>query len=170
MGLPVKQFLAATNANDTVPTFLKSGIYQPKASVQTWSNAMDVGNPSNWVRIMNMFGNDAESLKSVLTGYRFTDDETVYAIHYIFKRDEYVACPHTAIAWMAAQEWKEQHPADAVVFLSTAHPCKFPDIFPPEISSAIQIPEGVGHLESRARVASTLKPDFAMFKEFLLQN
>src|SRR5690606_12082894 len=80
MGLPVKQFIAATNVNDTVPTFLETGIYQPKPSVATLSNAMDVGNPSNWVRIMDMFEQDTDKLKSLVKGYRFTDDQTRKAV------------------------------------------------------------------------------------------
>ncbi len=172
MGLPVKQFLAATNVNDTVPEFLKTGKYQPKPSIQTWSNAMDVGNPSNWVRIMDMFGNNVDELKKVLTGYRFTDDETAYAIQYIFKKNEYVACPHTAIAWMAAQEWQEQNLDDrsALVFLSTAHPCKFPEVFPEEIASQITIPEQVAALQSGSKNAFCLKPEFAAFKAYMLKE
>src|ERR1700710_1290565 len=80
MGLPVEQFIAATNANDTVPEFLKSGVYAPKPSVATLSNAMDVGNPSNWVRIADMFKDDPEKLKALITGYRYDDEETVNAI------------------------------------------------------------------------------------------
>ncbi|MDF3078248.1 MAG: threonine synthase [Sphingobacteriaceae bacterium] len=170
MGLPVKQFLAATNVNDTVPAFLRTGIYEPKPSVQTWSNAMDVGNPSNWVRIMDMFSDDPDELKKILTGYSFTDDETVYAIHYIFKKNNYVACPHTAIAWMAAKEWKEQNPTDEVVFLSTAHPCKFPEVFTEEIAQAIEIPEQVKELEERQKHAVALGSDFESFKEYLLNE
>src|SRR4051812_41724449 len=94
MGLPVEQFIAATNANDAVPEFLKTGVYQPKPSVATLSNAMDVGNPSNWVRIADMFKDDAEALKSLITGYRYTDEETLEAMAAVFKQYDYVVCPH----------------------------------------------------------------------------
>lgn len=169
LGLPVKHFLAATNANDTVPQFLETGVYQPKPSVQTWANAMDVGNPSNWVRIMDMFGNDTSELKKILTGYSYSDDETVYAIQYIFKKDNYVACPHTAIAWMAAQDWKEKNPGDEVVFLSTAHPCKFPEVFPEEIARVVEIPAQVKELEGRPKQAALLDKRFETFKKYLLE-
>src|ERR1700712_2261455 len=99
MGLPVEQFIAATNANDTVPAFLKSGIYQPKPSVATLSNAMDVGNPSNWVRIADLFKDDIEELKKLVIGFKYNDEETLEAIEKIYSSYHYIACPHTAIAW-----------------------------------------------------------------------
>jgi threonine synthase len=104
MGLPVKQFLAATNINDTVPSFLNTGIYQAKPSVQTWSNAMDVGNPSNWIRIMDLFDGNVEALKKILTAYSFTDQETLNAIQELYEEQNYVMCPHTAIAYLAVKK------------------------------------------------------------------
>jgi threonine synthase len=98
MGLPVEHFIAATNANDTVPEYLKSGVYQPKPSVATLSNAMDVGDPSNWVRIADMFKEDIDKLKTLVTGFRYGDEETLEAIKFINDNYNYVACPHTAIA------------------------------------------------------------------------
>src|SRR5258708_3303582 len=101
MGLPVAQFIAATNANNTVPEFLKTGVYQPKPSVQTISNAMDVGNPSNWVRIADMFKDDAEKLKDLITGFSYNDEETLAAVEKIYSTYHYVAFPHTAIPCQA---------------------------------------------------------------------
>ena len=170
MGLPVKQFLAATNVNDTVPSFLETGVYQAKPSVQTWSNAMDVGDPSNWVRIMDLFGGNREELKRVLTGYSYTDEETLDAIKQVHADHGYIMCPHTAIAWLALKQWMNDHPSEeaAGVFLSTAHPCKFPDIFPEEISSEIIIPAQVKELEKKIRVFVSLGNDFESFKKYLL--
>jgi threonine synthase len=170
MGLPVKQFLAATNSNDTVPEFLRTGVYQAKPSVQTWSNAMDVGDPSNWVRIMDMFGGNRDLLKEVVTAYTYGDGETLEAIKQVFAECEYIMCPHTAIAWLALKKWMDEHPAQGVagVFLSTAHPCKFPDIFPAEIAAEIEIPEQVKELEGKERLSSSLGNDFEGFKAFLL--
>src|ERR1700733_14740426 len=110
MGLPVEQFIAATNANDAVPEFLRTGIYQPKASVQTISNAMDVGNPSNWVRIADMFKDDEASLKQLIIGFSYNDEETLAAIEKINSSYHYVACPHTAIAWQALKDWQQDQP------------------------------------------------------------
>ncbi|HQS04036.1 MAG: threonine synthase [Sphingobacteriales bacterium 17-39-43] len=170
MGLPVKQFLAATNSNDTVPEFLQTGVYKAKPSVQTWSNAMDVGDPSNWVRIMDMFGGDRDLLKKVITAYSYSDGETLEAIKQVHAENGYIMCPHTAIAWLALKGWMTEHPSDDVagVFLSTAHPCKFPDIFPAEIAAEIDIPVQVKELEGKERISSSLGNDFEGFKAFLL--
>ena len=171
MGLPVKQFLAATNVNDTVPSFLKSGIYKAKPSVQTWSNAMDVGDPSNWVRIIDLFQGDMDELKRVLTGYSFNDEDTLEAIEKVYQKYQYIMCPHTAIAWLALKRWMKDNPGEKAtgVFLSTAHPCKFPDIFPEEIANKIEIPQQVKELEGKEKLAISLKNDFQTFKAYLLR-
>lgn len=169
MGLPVRQFLAATNVNDTVPRFLQSGQYTPRPSVQTLSNAMDVGNPSNWVRIMDLFDGNPDEIKEKVTAYSFTDDDTEKAIRALADQYNYVACPHTAIAWLAADTYRKASPgAYAAVFLSTAHPCKFPDVFPGEISQRIAVPEQVSVLEKKTAHAEKLGKAYAGFKTFLL--
>ncbi|MCX2475203.1 threonine synthase [Pedobacter sp. MC2016-05] len=172
LGLPVKQFIAATNINDTVPRFLESGIYETKPSTQTYSNAMDVGAPSNWVRIMDLFGEDVNALKNVVTSYRFNDEETLAGIKEIDSKFDYVACPHTAIAYLAIEKYRQENPEDesAAIFLSTAHACKFPDIFPLDIAAKIEIPEQVNVLESLPRYADKLGVDFEAFKNYLLNN
>src|SRR6202012_4374686 len=109
MGLPVEQFIAATNANDTVPAFLTTGVYQPKPSVATLSNAMDVGNPSNWVRIADMFKGDMEKLKTLITGFSYTDAKTLAAIKAVDAGYNYIVCPHTAIAWKALKDYQKAH-------------------------------------------------------------
>ncbi|MDY0905916.1 threonine synthase [Pedobacter sp. CFBP9032] len=172
LGLPVKQFIAATNINDTVPRFLESGIYQTRPSSQTYSNAMDVGAPSNWIRIMDLFDQDVDQLKNVVTSYRFTDDETLEGIIDLDQKLNYVACPHTAIAYLAVEKYRKENLADnsAAVFLSTAHACKFPDIFPADIAAKIDIPSQVTALESLPKHADQLEADFDGFKRYLLNN
>ncbi|MES3019755.1 MAG: threonine synthase [Bacteroidota bacterium] len=172
MGLPVKQFIAATNINDTVPAFLSTGEYNAKPSVQTYSNAMDVGDPSNWVRIMDLFQGSRSELKKLMTAYKFTDEETLSAIEEVYIEQQYIMCPHTAIAWLAAKQWLKIHPAESaeVVFLSTAHPCKFPDIFPQEIASLINVPSQVQELEGREKLTVVLGKDFEGFKKYLLEK
>lgn len=172
MGLPVKQFIAATNVNDTVPVFLRSGIYEPKPSVQTYSNAMDVSDPSNWVRIMDLFKNNTNDLKKMLTAYTFDDDETLNAIEKVHREQNYIMCPHTAIAWLASNRWLKDHPLETaeLVFLSTAHPCKFPDIFPKGIAEKIVVPSQVTELEGREKFAVSLGKDFEEFKEYLIET
>jgi threonine synthase len=172
MGLPVEQFIAATNANDTVPEYLKTGIYQPKPSVATLSNAMDVGNPSNWVRISDMFKADEAALKNLITGYRYDDEETLTAINEVYKQYNYIVCPHTAIAWKALKAYQQEHSATdtASIFLSTAHACKFPDVFSPTIAEKIEVPEQVQQLNKKGKLAVSLSKDFEGFKGYLLNN
>jgi len=169
MGLPVHQFIAATNANDTVPRFLESGIYETRASVQTYSNAMDVGAPSNWVRIMDLFKDDVEALKAIVSSSAYSDAETQEAIAEIYTSYHYVACPHTAIAYRALSNYLSLHKDDGLtgVFLSTAHPCKFPDVFPEEIAAAIETPDQVSELRSKTSTAQEMEPVFADFKAYL---
>ncbi|MBC8053515.1 MAG: threonine synthase [Sphingobacteriaceae bacterium] len=172
MGLPVKQFIAATNANDTVPEFFKTGVYQPKPSVATLSNAMDVGNPSNWVRIMNLFRDDLAALKEVISAVSYTDEQTKAAVYKVYEEYNYVVCPHTAIAWLAIENYRKQFKDEksAGVFLSTAHPCKFPDVYEGEIAESVVIPEQVKSLEGKPKQAVEMKADFETFKEYLLHN
>ena len=172
MGLPVHQFIAATNANDTVPRFLETGIYETKPSVQTYANAMDVGAPSNWVRIMDLFRDDLTTLQEIVKGYRFTDEETLDGIKEIFERYQYIACPHTAIAYLAIKAYTTANPFDqsAKVFLSTAHACKFPAIFPDEIKKHIALPVQVASLFDRQEQCEELGNDFDGFKKYLLAD
>src|ERR1700744_4794630 len=172
MGLPVEHFIAATNANDAVPEFLKTGVYQPKPSVQTISNAMDVGNPSNWVRIADLFKEDPEKLNQLIIGFSYNDEETLAAVEKIYSSYHYIACPHTAIAWQALKDWQQDQPTgrSSGVFLSTAHPCKFPDVLPEHIAKAIEIPEEVKKLEGKTKHAAALGIDFEEFKRYLLEN
>jgi len=170
MGLPVHQFIAATNANDTVPRFLETGVYETKPSVQTYANAMDVGAPSNWVRIMNLFDEDRNVIQELVKAYRFTDEETLAGINEIFQQFNYVACPHTAIAYLATKAYAEENPSDksAKVFLSTAHACKFPEVFPAEILEKIKLPAQVESLKNNPEVYDELGRDFEGFKGYLL--
>lgn len=171
MGLPVERFIAATNANDTVPQFLKTGVYEPKPSVATLSNAMDVGNPSNWVRIADLFKDDADQLKALIKGYSYTDEETSAAIQTIYDNYKYVACPHTAIAWRALKDFQQENGGQATgIFLSTAHPCKFPDVYTGEVAAHVEIPEQVKELQAKEKQSVALGKDFEGFKDYLLKN
>jgi threonine synthase len=172
MGLPVEHFIAATNVNDTVPEFLKTGVYQPKPSIATLSNAMDVGDPSNWVRIADMFKEDGGALKNQVSGYSYNDEQTLGAIKFIFDNYNYVACPHTAIAWQALRDWQQDNYKRNVagIFLSTAHPCKFPDVYPKSIAAKVDVPEQVKDLHKKKKHLVALGKDFEVFKAYLLKN
>lgn len=171
MGLPVKHFVAGTNVNDTVPRFLASGAYDPKPSVQTLANAMDVGNPSNWVRIQDLFDNDLDKLRNMISSYTYNDERTKAGMRELFEKYRYVACPHTAIAYLASQAYKEEYPGQyASVFLSTAHPCKFPDGIDADIFEHVVYPEGAKELADKPKLAEPLQVDYEMFKDYLLKN
>lgn len=172
LGLKIEKFVAATNANDTVPTFLTTDIYQPKPSVQTLSNAMDVGNPSNWTRLMSFFNNDVNLLKDKIESYSFSDEQTTAAIEKIYKNYNYTACPHTAIGWLAAKDYqaKKLNEKEAVIFLSTAHPCKFPEVFSEEIRSKIIEPTSVKELKNKTVNKVEMTYNFDTLKEWLIAN
>ncbi len=169
MGLPVHHFVAGTNVNDTVPRFLETGEYDPKSSKQTISNAMDVGDPSNWVRILDMFDGDRGSLKALLSSYAFDDEETKAGMQELYEEYKYVACPHTAIAYLAAKAYRKDHPGEyASVFLSTAHPCKFPEAISEEVYKDVKFPAGAEDLAEKEKQITELDVNYEDFRSYLL--
>ncbi|HTM93108.1 MAG TPA: threonine synthase [Flavisolibacter sp.] len=142
-GLPASHFIAACNANDTVPGYLNSGVYQTKKSVPTISNAMDVGNPSNFIRILELFDNNFGSLKNVLSSYSISDDETKETIARIFNKKNYVLDPHGAVGFLALEHYLNEHADQKGFFLETAHPSKFYDVIEPVIQQQVEIPESI---------------------------
>jgi threonine synthase len=142
-GLPFAHFIAACNANDTVPQYLHTGVYHTKKSVATISNAMDVGNPSNFTRILELFHHNLGSLKNVLSSYSINDDETRETISRIFKERNYVLDPHGAVGFLALQRYLNEHPDQKGFFLETAHPSKFYDVIEPVIHEKVEIPDSI---------------------------
>jgi threonine synthase len=130
-GMPFKQAIAATNANDIVPHYLATGIYTPRASLQTYSNAMDVGNPSNFERMKVLFSEDINQWRAHLAGYAIDDAETLQTIQQVYNHNSYLLCPHTAVGVAAAQRYDSVHgtPEDHYVVLGTAHPAKFSEVY-----------------------------------------
>ncbi len=168
MGLPVEKFVAATNINDVVPEYLKTGIYTPRPSEPTISNAMDVGAPSNFARMDALFGSRWEEMKLLIEGYRYSDDETRDAIRQIKKKTGYTMDPHGAVGWLAAEAYRHEHPDAHTVVLETAHPSKFIDVMEQELGQGtISIPERLACLADREKVALQMLPDEAVFKEYL---
>jgi threonine synthase len=168
MGLPVKKFIAATNVNDVVPGYLASGRYEPRPSVRTISNAMDVGAPSNFARLLEVFGKDWEGMKAGIAGYRFDDDQTRAAIREVRATTGYVIEPHGAVGYLAAEEWKVEHPDDVVIVLETAHPAKFLDVMEEELGEgAVEIPERLACLAQREKVAVPMEADEEAFLSWL---
>lgn len=142
-GLPVKHFIAACNANDVVTQYLEAGQYQPKKAVATLSNAMDVGNPSNFVRVLELFHQEFGALKNVLSSYSITDDETKATIRSVYEKYQYLTDPHGAVGFLALHRYLAQHPGEKGMFLETAHPVKFYDVVEPVIGEAVPLPPAV---------------------------
>lgn len=167
-GLPVKKFIAACNANDVVPRFLASGNYQPGKAVATISNAMDVGDPSNFVRIMELFGQERGSLTSTLEAVSVTDDETRMVLRQVYTQHQYLLDTHGAVAFAALQEYLSAHAGDKGVILETAHPVKFYDVIEPVIETVIPLPSAVAAQMEKQKKSTVMDPDANALKEFLL--
>ncbi|HVU54220.1 MAG TPA: threonine synthase [Puia sp.] len=167
-GLPVKHFIAACNANDVVPAYLQTGAYASKTAVPTLSNAMDVGDPSNFVRILEIFNHEFSSLKKVLTSYSISDEETKATIHNVYSRYHYLPDPHGAVGFLALQRYLEEHPGDKGIFLETAHPVKFYDTVETVTGQKVPIPDSVSHLLGKKKQSIKIKPEFSQLKEYLL--
>jgi len=171
LGLPVGHFIAATNRNDVVPAYLETGTYTPRPSVATISNAMDVGAPSNFVRMSALFGNSWESMKSGVSGMSFSDEETRAAIREVKSLHGYKVCPHTAVGWLAAKQWHATHPGSSTITLATAHPAKFPDVMDEELGKgAVTVPERLAILANKEKVAISLSNDWDVFRSWLGDN
>ena len=143
LGLPVEHFIASNNANNVVTEYLNTKIFRAKPSIQTISNAMDVGNPSNFVRIQEIYKNDFKTLKDNLSSYSFSDRQTKEAIKELYNDYSYVSDPHGAIGYLGCKSYLKKHPDTHCVFLETAHPTKFLDIVEDTIRENIDLPEQI---------------------------
>ncbi|RCS27832.1 threonine synthase [Polaribacter sp. WD7] len=168
LGLPIKHFVAATNVNDTVPNYMKEGIYTPKPSKATISNAMDVGNPSNFIRIQQLFDNNFEALKNKFSSYSFTDDETRVKMKQIYDSANYVADPHGAVGYLGLQKYGLQE-NEYGVFLETAHPVKFLDVVEDVIPVKVGIPEQIKKVIDKEKVAIKAS-SYEDLKAFLIKE
>ncbi|MBL6647231.1 MAG: threonine synthase [Flavobacteriaceae bacterium] len=155
MGLPIAHFIASTNNNDTFPRYMEAGVFSPKPSVQTISNAMDVGNPSNFERIQKLFNYDLFKLKTICSAYAFSDKETRSAMTEVYKDLNYITDPHGAVGYLGLKEYMKSHPGVQGVFLETAHPVKFLDIVEQTLKQKIEIPKQIQDIMDKK---STKKP------------
>lgn len=170
MGLPIHQFIAATNANDVVPRYLSTGIFTPKASVSTLSNAMDVGTPSNFVRMLDLYCSTWNILKEDISGYSFSDEATKKAMQELDSNYHYTIDPHGAVGYLALQAYQKKYPETSGIILETAHPSKFKDDVEQILSKKIEIPERLSALSSRKKEAMLLPANFEAFKAVLLEK
>ena len=167
LGLPIKQFIASTNINDIVPNYLKTGKYEPKPSKQTISNAMDVGDPSNFIRIQEIYGNDDSKLKEQLSSYAFTDEETRETIKYIKENSGYTTDPHGAVGYLGLKKYLLGKSNIQGVFLETAHPVKFLDVVEPIIEETIDLPSQISEIIHRKKFSIEIST-YEELKAFLI--
>jgi threonine synthase len=169
LGMPVVQFIAATNINDTVPRFMVHGTYNPKPSFSTISNAMDVGDPRNFVRILHLFEDNLQELRTHLSACAFTDEETKRAIGVLYEKTGYIADPHGAVGYLGLKKCLSQFPGAYGVFLETAHPVKFPEVVESTIGRQIEIPQQILKV-MHGEKASTKIATYEELKSFLISN
>ena len=167
-GLPVKHFIAACNANNTIPEFLQTERYEPRRAVATMSNAMDVGNPSNFVRILELFQQQFSGLKQVLSSYSISDEETRNAIQFLYQQHDYLPDPHGAVGYLALNNYLDGHAGNAGIFLETAHPVKFYDVVEPVIQAKVPVPAAVSVILHSEKIAIQMGTSYPEFKAFLM--
>ncbi|MFZ1529689.1 MAG: threonine synthase [Ferruginibacter sp.] len=168
-GLPVKHFIAACNANDVVPQFLQTAVYEPKKAIGTISNAMDVGNPSNFVRILEIFGHNNTALKQKLSACSISDEETRQTIKTVYQKKGYLLDPHGAVAYVALEKYLQDHQSDTGILLETAHPVKFFDVVEPLIGAVIPLPDSVKTQVKKEKKAIWMDGEYEELKDFLMK-
>ena len=167
IGLPVAHFIASTNVNDTVPRYMDSQLYHPSATKETLSNAMDVSNPSNFVRILELFNNNFGSLQEELSSYPFTDAQTLNTIKKLYTENNYLADPHGAVGYLGLKKYLKDNKDYAGVFLETAHPVKFPKCIEKELGISIPVPDSLQPLLLQKKHAIAIK-SYNELKDYLL--
>lgn len=172
-GLPVRHFIAACNANDVVTRYLQgtapaTGGIKPQATIPTLSNAMDVGNPSNFVRILEIFHHNFPALKNKLSSYSITDDETVATIREVYQRYHYLLDPHGAVGYLSLQRYLQGHPGQQGIFLETAHPVKFPGAVEKITGNTIEIPGIIRDMMGQEKQSILMNAGYSHLKEYLL--
>jgi threonine synthase len=170
MGLPVHGFVAATNANDIVPSYLQTGNYAPRPSTQTISNAMDVGNPSNFQRMQDLY-KAVEDMRQEIVGYAFDDAQTALAMREVKEKYNYIIDPHGAVGYLALKKYRKEVSENiSGIVLETAHPVKFAEVVNPQIGEEVAIPERMRYLLEKPKISIPLSSDFEEFKAFLLNR
>ena len=168
MGLPIKRFIAANNANDIFYKYLQTGVYEPKASVQTIANAMDVGDPSNFARIIDLYKNDHDAICADVSGETFTDEQIAETIKAVSDKYGYICDPHGACGYRALETGLKE--GETGVFLETAHPAKFKSTVESIIGHEIEIPQKLAEFMKGTKQSIQMPKDFEDFKEYLLSR
>lgn len=169
MGLPVNKLVAATNINDSIPKYLHSGLFQPHPSHHTLSNAMDVGNPSNFARMLDLYQSEWKHMRQEIIGVSFTDEQTISAIRDVYSKYHYLMDPHGAVAYLGLHSYLRTHPEKIQgVFLETAHPAKFADEVEKMIGKHIPIPENLQKVLKKEKHSLVTSPKYEDFRRLLL--
>ena len=166
MGLPVHRFIAANNRNDVFRAYLQTGKYSPRASVQTVANAMDVGAPSNFDRILDLYNHDQQAISKDISAYRYDDEAIRTTIREVHQRTDYLLDPHGACAYLALKEGLQ--PGESGIFLATAHPAKFRETVEQCIDEPIRLPDALEAFMQQKKEVYTLSNDFNLFKKALI--
>lgn len=166
MGLPIKRFIAANNANDVFFKYLQTGKYTPMASIQTIANAMDVGNPSNFARVYDMFDGELQKIRSVVSGATYSDEQIRETMKSCFDSNGYILDPHGACGYRALEEGLTE--GETGVFLETAHPAKFKETVESAIGAEVEIPERLAAFMRGEKKSVEMSADFDSFKNFLM--
>ncbi len=168
-GLPVQHFIAACNANDVVPQFMQTQQYLPKESVATISNAMDVGNPSNFIRILEIFQHQFADLENVLSSCSISDAATKATLQSVYQKNNYLLDPHGAVGFLGLEQYLQSHPDLKGIVLETAHPVKFYDVVEPVIGDLVPIPDSIQHQLSLQKKSVKMEAKGELLKRFLLE-
>lgn len=169
-GLPVRHFIAACNQNDMVADYFRSGNWQPRPAVATLSNAMDVGNPSNFVRILEIFGHQNHVLHAVVSADTVTDSETLAAIRELRANFGYLADPHGAVAYEALHRYLKKHPGQSGIFLETAHPVKFPEAIRQAVQEEVPVPVELHELLTKPKQAVAIGTEYEELRAKLIST
>lgn len=168
-GLPVKHFIAACNVNNIVSEYLQTEKLKPRQAVATLSNAMDVGNPSNFIRILEIFHHQFPELKKMLSSFTVTDEETVDTIREVYQQYNYTLDPHGAVGYLALKRWLQEHKGNNKgFFLETAHPVKFPAAVEQYTGKKLSLPPAVQGIMDSKKVSVKMKPHYESLKSYLL--
>lgn len=168
-GLPTEHFIAACNENDIVPDYLNTHQYHPKKAVTTLSNAMDVGDPSNFTRILELFGHQFDSLKNMISGYSIDDASTLETIKEVYEKYGYILDPHSAVAFASLEQYLDENPGKKGFILGTAHPVKFPEAVEKATHITTEVPEALHALMKKEKKTVEIHADFEELKRFLLK-
>ncbi len=167
MGLPIKHFISATNLNDIVPKYLSTGIFEARKSIPTLANAMDVGNPSNFVRMLDLYQGSHSKMKNNISAFSYSDNQIKDTILQVFEKTGYLLDPHGAIGYKASEAFLKENPQHQLLFFETAHPVKFRDTVEDLIKEKIPVPDRLQKFMNKEKVSITMSKDYEDFRDYL---